>query len=205
VYNGYISGCWLPIFTYIYHPLPIYRELPFDTQAIEGKIWGKNIYSGQICMPFRGNFPVNEPKLRDFTIGYTWALNNKDISKTSRGRAWNEVLKNVARIKRRYRLAIQSGNGNPQFRDWMRLVWNYVQFTSSVFVLDSLSFLVKSQLVQLLGTSPSPTSPVAETFPVGSHSEFGLVKLFTFLRVNLWWWSLFLSKKLIGRGCDHGE
>ena len=38
---------YLHIFTYIYHPLPIYRELPLDTQAMEGKIWGKNIYSGQ--------------------------------------------------------------------------------------------------------------------------------------------------------------
>ena len=142
-----------------------------------GKYGEKTSIPDKICMPFPGNFPVNEPKLRDFTIGYTWAL-NKDISKTSRGRAWNEVLKNVARIKRRYHLAIQSGNGNPQFRDWMRLVWNYVQFTSSVFVLDSLSFLVKSQLVQLLGTSPSPISPCLSL----KHSQLAPIR-------NLGWWN----------------
>ena len=60
---------------------------PSILKQLRGKYGEETSIPDKCCMPFPGNFSVNEPKLHDFTIGYTWALNNKDISKTSRGRA----------------------------------------------------------------------------------------------------------------------
>lgn len=167
-----------------------------------GKYGEKTSIPDKCCMPFPGNFPVNEPKICHISLlailgPWTTRKYSRHPGGVLEMRSWRMSLESKEDTVWQSKVAM----GTPNLEISLELCTVHFLSIGSWFLI----ILGQIPASSVIGRFPISHFPmfVAETFPVGSHSKFRVVKLFIssgepLNMVNLW-----KSKKKMILGYGH--